>query len=167
MRVATAPGPTVGPHGAPALVLRPARAADLDALVALEAVAFATDRLSRRSLRRFAGRSPIMLVALHEQRLLGYALVLVRAGSDLARLYSLAVDPTARRGGIGAALLAAAEQAARARCCRRMRLEAAERNAAALRLYRRRGYREIARLAAYYRDGRTAIRLEKTLVAAA
>ncbi|MBK5955237.1 ribosomal-protein-alanine acetyltransferase, partial [Rhodospirillum rubrum] len=86
---------------------------DLSDLVSLETASFTGDQLSRRSLQRLLKRPNALFVGVEEegagQGLLGYALVLLRTGTSLARLYSLAVGPTARGRGAGRALLAAAE----------------------------------------------------------
>ncbi len=144
--------------------VRAARESDLDALLELEAEIFATDRLSRRGLRRLI-RSPsaALLVAVHDRRPAGYALVLFRTTSVIGRLYSILVDPRAAGRGIGTALLAAAEKAARTRRATSIRLEVNERNRRAIRLYERAGYRRFGRYAAYYEDGAPALRYEKPL----
>jgi ribosomal protein S18 acetylase RimI-like enzyme len=143
---------------------RPACASDLDALVDLEALVFAADRISRRGFRRFlASANAGLLVAEHAGRLAGYALVLFRRDSMTARLYSIAVAPDLAGQGVGGRLLAAAEAAAVERRCPRMRLEVHVANAAAIARYRRSGYREFGRYAAYYGDGGDALRLEKRL----
>lgn len=145
--------------------LRPSRPGDFDRLVEIENMAFTGDRLSRRSLRRFLdGQSSFTLVVEGGGRPLGYALVLLRRGSGIARLYSLAVDPSRRGEGLGKQLLAAAEGAAAARGLARMRLEVRADNAGAIALYRIAGYREIGRRSAYYEDGGEALRMEKSLV---
>src|SRR5258707_51980 len=81
--------------------VRKAERADLDVLTDLEQRVFATDRLSRRSLRRFLN-SPTaeVIVAEDAGRLAGTAIVLFRPRSLIARLYSLAVAP--QMGGRGA-----------------------------------------------------------------
>lgn len=150
--------------------LRPASAADIPALVRLENRAFATDRLTRRSFGHLLARGRAALIvaelpALSEQGdLAGYALVLFRRGTSLARLYSLAVDPAARGRGVGAALLAAAEKAALDGGVVALRLEVRSDNAAAIALYRIAGYRGIGRYLDYYEDHEDALRFEKRLV---
>ena len=147
-----------------AFEIRPATGSDLDALVALERRAFATDHLSPRQYRHhISNPSARVLVATDRQGLLGKAVVFFRRGSDIARLYSIAVADTARRRGLGEALLAAAERGARRRGCRRMRLEVRPDNAGAIGLYERRGYRRIGAYTAFYEDGTDAWRYEKTL----
>src|SRR4051812_39057885 len=123
------PVPPASP-AAPAIGVRAANRSDLDALIALEHRVFATDRLTRRSLRRFlASPTAQVLVAQvlvaedHPGHLAGTAIVLFRPRSAVARLYSIAVAPHMGGRGVGPMLLAAAEAAAAARDCRTIRLE--------------------------------------------
>ena len=147
-----------------ALALRAARAADVPTLLALEDKVFATDRISRRSLRRFIDlANAAFIVGDSDGAVSGYALVLFRPRSEYARLYSIAVDPRLGGRGIGWTLLAAAERAAAARGCVAMRLEVNARNTRAVRLYERSGYRQFALCPGYYQDGGTALRFEKRL----
>jgi ribosomal-protein-alanine N-acetyltransferase len=144
--------------------VRPARAADLDALIELEQRVFATDRLSRESLRRLlASRSACVIVAESGVRLVGAAVVLFRARARVARLYSIAVAPPMSGKGVAVALLATAERTALRRKCRAMRLEVHESNAAAIARYRKSGYRQFGCHASYYEDGGDALRFEKPL----
>ncbi len=158
MRTAVAPRPVE------ATIIRPATGADLEALVALEQRAFATDRISRRGFRRFVrSDSAAVLVAEIDGCLAGYALVLFRAGNAIARLYSIATGPAfAGRGG-GTTLLAAAEAAGLARGASHLRLEVRETNVPAIALYRKAGYRLFGRHPHYYQDGAPALRFEKRL----
>jgi ribosomal protein S18 acetylase RimI-like enzyme len=146
------------------LRLRPARRTDANALARLETAAFRGDRLSRRSFAALV-RSPsaILLVAIVSGAIVGYALVLTRRGSRVARLYSLAVAPEAGGQGLGSRLLAASERAARARGAESLRLEVRSDNSAAIGLYERRGYRLIGRRADYYHDGAAALRYQRRL----
>lgn len=148
----------------PAPVLRPGEAGDLDALLALEHASFATDRLSRRSLRNLL-QSPhaAIIVAADADVLVGYALLLFRANTSSARLYSLAVAVDASRIGLGSILLAEAEEEAIRRDKISLRLEVRTTNFAAIELYRRRGYREFGIRRSYYADGADALRFQKSL----
>jgi ribosomal protein S18 acetylase RimI-like enzyme len=94
-------------------------------------------------------------------------LVSLREGARTARIYSLAVDKAASRRGIGRELLHAAERYARAQGRSALRLEVRYDNAAAIALYQKLGYREFGRHDGYYADGATALRFEKSLIAAA
>lgn len=141
---------------------RAATLADLGALIDLENRSFSSDRISRSSLRRLIGSpSAAVIVAAADETLAGYAVVLFRASSSIARLYSLAVDPAFR--GLGRELLGAAERRAAARGCRSMRLEVRHDNDRAINLYRRASYRQFGNKPAYYADGATALRFEKEL----
>jgi ribosomal protein S18 acetylase RimI-like enzyme len=143
---------------------RAATLADLGALIDLENRSFSYDRISRSSLRRLiTSPSAAVIVAAADETVAGYAVVLFRAGSRTARLYSLAVDPAFR--GLGRELLGAAERRAGARGCRLMRLEVRHDNDRAINLYRRASYRQFGDKPAYYADGATALRFEKELAA--
>jgi ribosomal protein S18 acetylase RimI-like enzyme len=144
--------------------IRIATADDIDALLAIEGRAFATDRLSRRSLRRLiASPSAAVVVLENEGQAAGYALILFRTGSNIARLYSIAVGPGHARNGFGRILLTAAEEAAVARGRAAMRLEVHEANKLAIRLYEAAGYHAFGRVEHYYADGAAAIRYERSL----
>lgn len=148
----------------PAAKLRPGHLRDLDALIALEETVFNTDILSRRSFRRFiAGRSATVIVAEADGKLAGYVLVLYPPRSKLARLYSIAVAPHIGRRGVGPLLLQAAEQAAKRRGRRAMRLEVHEHNSRAIARYEKSGYLLFGRHRKYYDDRRDALRFEKAL----
>lgn len=146
------------------LAIRPARAADIDALLAIENRAFTTDRISRRSFRTLLEReTAVTLVAETDNGLAGYCMVLFRKGSGVARLYSLAALADSGEANVGRQLLAAAEQAAYDRERLLLRLEVNEQNARAIALYERNAYRRIGREEAYYEDGTAALRYEKIL----
>ena len=146
--------------------LRRGRMSDIDALMALERAVFSMDILSRRSFRHFiAAPGASLVVAEADGRLAGYVLVLYRRRSKVARLYSIAVAPHIGRRGVGAKLLAAAEDSARRRGCRTMRLEVHERNRRAVGRYEKSGYRPFGRHRAYYDDRADALRFEKSLLA--
>jgi ribosomal protein S18 acetylase RimI-like enzyme len=144
--------------------IRRGRSADLDALWDLENRVFETDRMSRRSLRRLLGSpSAAAMVAQTDDGVAGVALVLFRANSAIARLYSLAVAPKHTGRGIASALLAAAEKAARSRKCRLLRLEVHEKNRGAIKVYCKAGYHEFGRHHQYYQDRGHALRFQKEL----
>ena len=151
-------------RSSPAATLRRGHLRDLDRLSALEQAVFRTDILSRRSFRRLlAAPSARVIVAEADGKLAGYALVLFRPRSKLARLYSIAVAPHSSRRGVGPLLLAAAEDAARRHRRRAMRLEVHEHNGRAISRYEKSGYRLFGRHFAYYDDRGDALRFEKPL----
>jgi ribosomal protein S18 acetylase RimI-like enzyme len=149
----------------PQVRVRAADRSDMDALMELEHRVFATDRLSRRSLRHFL-QSPTSTVLVAQEpdgRLAGTAIVLFRPRSTVARLYSIAVAPHMGGRGVGPMLLAASEDVARARGAKSIRLEVHETNHSAISRYRKSGYREFGRHARYYEDGGDALRFDKPL----
>jgi [ribosomal protein S18]-alanine N-acetyltransferase len=142
--------------------IRSAEPADIGALIDLENRSFSSDRISRSGLRRLiASPSAEVIVAAQGEAVAGYAVLLYRAGSRLARLYSLAVASEFR--GLGRELLAAAETHASRHGCSLLRLEVRHDNQRAVNLYERAGYRRFGEKAGYYADGATALRFEKTL----
>lgn len=144
--------------------IRKARRADAAAILTLEKY-FPGDRLSRRSVRALLrARSAQVLLAESGRQALGAAVLLTRRNSRTARIYSVVVAPPARGAGLGRALVESAEAAARRRGCRAVSLEVRENGRAARALYRKLGYRELARLPDYYEDGAAALRLGKVLV---
>ena len=145
---------------------RRARAADLDALVRLER-GFPGERLSRRSLRRLLTRpSAEVWVAEGPAGVIADAVLLYRAHTRNARLYSCIVAPSARGRGVGARLLEHIAQAAAARGCARLSLEVREDNRAAIALYRKQGFRELCLRPGYYEDGQAALCMERSLAPA-
>ncbi|WP_102959415.1 peptidase C39 family protein [Mangrovicella endophytica] len=163
------PLPFPDAQGHAATRLRVAQATDLDRLVELETLAFTSDRISRRSFRALLQSQSAELIVAEDPSagdgapLQGYAALLFRAGTALARLYSIAVAPDAVGRGIGRRLLKAAESDAFDRDRIALRLEVREDNAAAIGLYRSEGYRPIGRYLDYYADHMPALRFEKTL----
>jgi [ribosomal protein S18]-alanine N-acetyltransferase len=146
------------------LSVRRSRQADLDALWELENQVFDTNRMSRRSLKRLlVAPSATVLVAEDHGQFAGTAIVLFRANSAVARLYSLAVAPRFTGRGIGSALVTAVEKAARHRKCRFVRLEVHEKNHGAISCYRKAGFQQFDRHDEYYEDKGHALRFEKRL----
>ena len=69
------------------ITLRPARRGDVDAIAGLEDASFPTDRLTRRGIRALIGApSARLLIAERGGAAVGYALVLTRRGTAVARL---------------------------------------------------------------------------------
>lgn len=141
---------------------------DLPALRALEQSAFQLDRISARSWKSMLdSRSALISVARpstgETDLILGAAVVLKRAGALVARLYSLAVAPAARRQGIAGLLLEDAAQRARKAGYAVLRLETRVDNEAAQHLFRRHQFVVIDRKESYYEDGADALRFQKAL----
>ncbi|MFV0478516.1 MAG: peptidase C39 family protein [Parahaliea sp.] len=144
--------------------IRRARNQDLPALLALEAESFRNDCISRRSFRRWLRHDDcLFLVAIEDDLMLGYALITRRRGTQLCRLYSLAVAHRARGQGVARALLQQGENDARALAAIYIRLEVATDNYAAIRLYRAMGYTAFGLYRDYYDDHGDAIRMQKCI----
>jgi ribosomal protein S18 acetylase RimI-like enzyme len=146
------------------VTIRPARASDVGALLAIENESFATDRLTARKIRRLlAHGNCALLVAVARDEVVGYALVLFRRGVRRARLYGIAVAASHRGRRLGAKLVRAAETEAERRSCRAIGLEVAPGNEPAVKLYRKMGYVRVGGVGPYYEDGSPADRYVKSL----
>ncbi|MBD3367751.1 MAG: GNAT family N-acetyltransferase [Candidatus Eisenbacteria bacterium] len=145
-------------------MIRDATTDDLDALLRLEDTSFETDRMSRSSLRRLLGSATaVFLVDEAGGDVTGYILLLVRASSNRARLYSLAVDAARRGRGIGRRLVEAAERRVGDLGIGEIRLEIREDNEASRALFASCGYEPFRTIEDYYEDGATAVRYSKRL----
>ena len=146
------------------LIHRKAVLADVPALVDLEQAFPLHDRFSRRAWARLITGHTIVLIAEDDTGCIaGAGVVLLRKGTDIARLYSLAVSPAWRGKGVAAGLLAALEQAAGQAGSRRMRLEVRASNSRAIQIYEAGGYAVLGELHNYYPDGEKALKMEKFL----
>ncbi|PYF83181.1 ribosomal protein S18 acetylase RimI-like enzyme [Marinomonas alcarazii] len=153
------------PRSSVTIDIRLASIDDLKALLVLEGKAFTGDRLSRRSFRHAitSSGSALFVAKQEEGELLGYALLHLRQGTHLARLYSLAVSPEARGLGIGKLLIEACEKKALKKGKMLLRLEVSDVNHNAIALYQKMGYKEFGHYDAYYEDQTDAIRMQKRL----
>ncbi|MDH5327849.1 MAG: GNAT family N-acetyltransferase/peptidase C39 family protein [Gammaproteobacteria bacterium] len=148
----------------PTINTRLALAADIPQLLDIETECFDTDRLSRRSFQRLIKPGPHDLVVLDDgKQILGYVLNLYRSGTNLARMYSIAISTRHHGMGLANLLMAASEQTALAHHCVFLRLEVNVNNFTAIKLYEKYHYKIIDRISAYYDDGADALRMEKRL----
>ncbi|SDO71839.1 GNAT family N-acetyltransferase/peptidase C39 family protein [Desulforhopalus singaporensis] len=144
--------------------IRNAVASDLQHLVTIEEACFMTDRLSMRQFRHWLkADNCIFKVADDGKKLFGYGLVVLHKGTRLARLYSMAISPDARRLGIAKKLLTTLEQDAVTEGRLFMRLEVSENNNAAQALYHQLGYRAFGEYENYYQDQSDALRMQKRI----
>lgn len=138
---------------APSPLAEPIRAIgpfDLDLVAALHAGCFAEawDRAAIAALLAMPGA--FGLLAADGAAPLGF--LLARAAAGEAEILSLGVSLPARRRGWGARLVEAGLDRMAQEGARRIYLEVAEDNMAAIELYRARGFAQIGRRAAYYRS---------------
>jgi ribosomal protein S18 acetylase RimI-like enzyme len=151
-----------------AVRLRRGRRSDLDALAALEreifnSQLFAGHVISRASFRRLLNSaSATFIVAQAGARFAAYLLVLYRANSGVARIYSIGVATGFRRRGLARMLVAAAEKDALGRGRNAMRLEVRADAGGTIALYESCGYCRVGHTPGYY-GGVDALRLEKIL----
>ncbi|MCC9623102.1 GNAT family N-acetyltransferase [Thalassospira sp. MA62] len=150
------------------VIIRNATRHDIDRLCTLETDNFQSDLISRQSFARFLRQASARLLVADagdtdNPDIVGYGLLLLRANSTTARIYSLAIAKTRRGKGLGTQLLAGLETLAIDARCERVRLEVRTDNEAARKLYLGHGYVQIADLPAYYDDGADGIRLEHIL----
>lgn len=116
---------------------------------------------TQRVLRSIFDAETNVVVALKAGKLCGFAIM--KYHDDEAHLLLLAVQPGARRQGIGAALVAWLEQAALTAGVGQVWLEARQGNAAARAFYRQLGYREIQVLPGYYQGREACVRIARDL----
>jgi ribosomal protein S18 acetylase RimI-like enzyme len=137
---------------------------DLSQLVMLEKSCFATDRLSKRSFSHWIKSSHrVFLVAKRQAKVVAYGLVIMRKGTRLARLYSIAVDQDVAGKGIGRQLLLALENKTVAAGKLFLRLEVEKTNQRAINLYQSMGYKIFGDYEHYYENNGDAFRMQKAI----
>lgn len=140
---------------------------DLPALIELENQVFNSDMIAPRQMKRFLqSQHSIVFVAQHEQQIAGYALLLFHQGTQLSRLYSIAVNPQFRGQQIAQQLIEMCEQSALEQGSTTLRLEVRNDNIAAKNLYLKLGYKPLKILIHYYDDLADGIRMQKRLITA-
>lgn len=147
------------------LLTRKARLKDLTQLVDLENAVFDYDQLSRRNFHwMIKGAHSIFLVQEYEGKIIGYGLVLINAGTSLARLYSICTAREFQGQGLATQLIHQLEEkSADEEDCAYLRLEVKENNKGAIALYRKLGYRKFTVKKDYYDDGKAAWCFEKRI----
>ncbi|MCQ4325961.1 GNAT family N-acetyltransferase [Stutzerimonas stutzeri] len=129
--------------------IRDARPADLPAIGSLlEQLGYADTEtfLAERLAQQGAHPDAALLVAEQDGRVVGlislHFIVQLALAGDFCRVSYLCVDAAVRAGGIGAALLEAAQRLAEQRGCDRMELHCDSRRVAAHGFYARLGYED-------------------------
>ncbi len=149
--------------------IRPAVLSDLDRIVALENACFPQKlAYSRRQLRYLLlNAHSTVLVEIHQKIIWGFVIVLYRKGTSVAGIETINVDPDYRNQGIGQRLLTAAEKDIRQHGKKKIRLEVAMTNKAAIALYKNAGFITTAVLKNYYlydhEGSRDALRMVKEI----
>jgi ribosomal-protein-alanine N-acetyltransferase len=147
------------------LLIRLAASADATAIATLSRTAIEHDlpwRWTPQRVRRsIADAATNVIVAWQGDAFAGFGIM--KYGDDAAHLFLLAVRTGARRRGVGSAILLWLERVALAAGVTRLRLEARERNAAALAFYRHHGWQVTATIAGMYLGVEDGVRLEKAI----
>lgn len=130
--------------------VRPAVAADLEAIADIESVSF-SDPWSLKSFRDSLAHDFVrMCVVEDDAGVAGYSVVWV--SGEECELANLAVDPARRRAGLGALLLDTLLVRAQEEALFVIFLEVRASNSAAQALYASRGFHEVGRRPMYYKN---------------
>ena len=134
-----------------AAVIRGAEERDIAEIARIEREAF-SDAWSERDFRAVMnGEGTIFLVAaLADDSVIGYIILL--SVLDESEVLNIAVDQAYRGQSVGRNLVDAGLEAVESRGSRATYLEVRASNAAAIRLYRSRGFEEVSRRLGYYRN---------------
>ena len=147
--------------------LRTATLDDLDPIMELEHGTFGTDAWSRELMRaELANPHARYLVAnpLEQNDIVGYAGLLAPRRSEQADIQTIAVAESARRGGLGRALMNALIVEAKGRGAREIFLEVRADNPGAKSLYDDLGFEELGVRKGYYQpDNVDAIMMRLTV----
>ncbi|WP_254073157.1 GNAT family N-acetyltransferase [Acidisphaera sp. S103] len=122
--------------------------ADIDLMAAIHASAFAGSDAWSRDVFSLQVALPNVFGLLHPSG----GLILVRVAADESEILTLAVDPAARRGGIGSALLREATTLTATMGASTVFLEVSVANIAARQLYASAGFIQAGRRPHYYSD---------------
>lgn len=135
--------------------VRPAVAEDLPALLDIENASFSNPWTANSLTEALQEARTIVLAATVAGRVCGYGVAwTVLDEGDLTRL---AIDPAARRLGLGTLLTQALLQACQACGAHRVFLEVRVGNEQARRLYDRQGFKQVGLRRNYYGDGEDAV----------
>ncbi|WP_244510270.1 ribosomal protein S18-alanine N-acetyltransferase [Natronobacterium texcoconense] len=138
------------------LSIRPAKRADLLAVVRIENASF-PQPWPHEAFERFLGE-PGFLVAVSDGAVVGYVVgdVVSNVGRQLGHIKDVAVHPDRRGNGVGSALLSRSIPVLAAHGADSVKLEVRESNDGAKHLYRKFGFEPLRRVPDYY-DGEDAI----------
>jgi len=145
------------------VIVRPANAEDMDALLSIEQSCFRKERFYQPYIEGLlASESVDSLVGVVKGAVVASAMVEHEAHGR-SHLLSLATDPGHQGQGYSKSMLAKVEELARGRGSRLMFLEVRVDNAPALRLYRGNGYRIIRLLPDFFGPQEDAWQMEKDI----
>jgi ribosomal protein S18 acetylase RimI-like enzyme len=146
------------------LRIRPAKKEDLPAILELEKICFKEETFHKRQIEYLLLKArSLVLVASLEGNIVGSIIILLRKHISNARIYSLNVQPSYRRKGIGSLLIDQSENLLAKMGYRNLTLEAGVNNIAARNLYTLNGFSVIRKIEKYYKNGDDALRFIKKL----
>jgi ribosomal-protein-alanine acetyltransferase len=148
------------------MIVRQARTADIDRMLAIENRSFRQHRFRRQDFEyHLQNPSSILLVASAHGKVVGYIAGIIYHGSKnrIAKLYSMAVHPDWRRKHVGLLLLKAFEKESARRKSQSVTLEVRRSNRRARALYLDYGYKINSILKRYYNPRSDALRMRKRL----
>jgi ribosomal-protein-alanine N-acetyltransferase len=144
--------------------VRPATPRDKDAIIAVEAEAFASASWGARAVADgMKERGVDILVATRGDSLEPSGFIFWRRAGDEAEILSIGVARAARRQGCARALLSEIVEKARGGGVRSLFLEVDVANAAAAILYQSAGFEKVGRRKRYYKNGGDALVMRLTL----
>ena len=131
--------------------LRPAKADDLDAVIALEQAAYPTDAWSAEAMAsQLENANTCYLIAEADGTIVGYAGLLAPHGAETAEVHTVTVTESLRRRGIGRSMLLALLDEAATRGAVEVFLEVRIDNLSAQELYRSLGFVPVGVRPRYY-----------------
>jgi len=143
-----------------AVQIRTFRAGDLKRVLALERATFAEGPYTKAMFRElYRDCGDLFFVAVRVGRIVGYMVTCVDKGQ--AEIVSIGVDPKWQKVGLGTRLMEHTLAVLEKRGIRRMELIVRATNKAALRFYRRFGFRSAGRIHRYYEDGADAFHMKR------
>lgn len=144
--------------------IRPAKKEDLPAILELEKICFKEETFHKRQIEYLLLKArSLVLVASLEGNIVGSIIILLRKHISNARIYSLNVQPSYRRKGIGSLLIDQSENLLAKMGYRNLTLEVGVNNIAARNLYTLNGFSVIRKIEKYYKNGDDALRFIKKL----
>jgi len=142
--------------------IRRFRWANIERILEIERAVFRSEAYTRRMFRGLdEDCGELFLIGKRGRRIRGYIATCVWLSH--AELISIAVEPGHRRSGIGEAMLLHTIAALRARGATKLELMVSVENPAAIRFYRRHGFRRTGIVARYYDGGVDGMQMRKRL----
>jgi ribosomal-protein-alanine N-acetyltransferase len=148
------------------LTIQKAKAEDLETLYQIEKKCFTIEAFDINHIETLLhAPNSVTLVALAEKKIVGFiiGLILEEEKEKLGYIITLDVLPKYRRKRVGHRLLEEVERIFREKAVKNCYLEVRIDNIAALGLYAKHGYKQVAHLKNFYQKGLDGIRLKKIL----